>query len=214
MKPEFSNRFSFAYLLIFTFAHSTISKHENMLELNKIDSSWTLFLDRDGVINHEKYKDYVYNYHEFIFYEGVPEALSVLSKKFGPIIITTNQRGIGRGLMTEADLQDIHNNMMRDVEAAGGRVDRIYYCTADDPTHPCRKPNPGMIFQAKQDFPVIDLQKSLIVGNNMSDMEFGRNAGIHTVFVKTTNPEQELPHPAIDLAFNSLPDFAKALQQI
>jgi D-glycero-D-manno-heptose 1,7-bisphosphate phosphatase len=184
-----------------------------MLDLNKIDKSWTLFLDRDGVINHEKYKDYVYNYNEFIFYDGVTEALKTLAEKFGPVIITTNQRGVGRGLMTEADLQVIHTSMVSDIEAAGGRIDKIYYCVADDPTDPNRKPNPGMIFKAKQDFKAIDLNKSLIVGNNMSDMEFGRNAGIHTVFVKTTNPEQPLPHPAIDLAFNSLPDFAKALQQ-
>jgi HAD superfamily hydrolase (TIGR01662 family) len=115
--------------------------------------------------------------------------------------------------MTEAALIDIHTQMVSDIEKAGGRMDGMYYCIANDANDPRRKPNPGMIYQAKQDFPVIDLQKSLIVGNNMSDMEFGRNAGIHTVFVKTTHPEQALPHPAIDLAFNSLPDFAKALQK-
>lgn len=183
-----------------------------MLDIRAIDKSWTLFLDRDGVINHEKYQDYVYNYHEFIFYDGVPEAIKTLSDLFGHVIITTNQRGVGRGLMTEADLLEIHTSMMQDLEQAGGRVDKIYYCVADDKDDPCRKPNPGMIFQAKQDFPSIDLQRSLIVGNNMSDMEFGRNAGIYTVFVKTTHPEQEWPHPAIDLICDSLPDFAKALQ--
>jgi len=61
-------------------------------------------------------------------------------------------------------------------------------------------------------FPQIDLRKSLIVGNSMSDMEFGRNAGIYTVFVKTTHPEQVFPHPAIDMMSGSLPAFAKALQ--
>ena len=183
-----------------------------MLDLKQIDKSWTLFLDRDGVINHEKYQDYVYNYDEFIFYDGVPEALKMLSDLFGLVILTTNQRGVGRGLMTEADLLQIHNQMISDIEKAGGRIDHIYYCVANDANDPCRKPNPGMIYQAKKDYPAIDLQKSLIVGNNMSDMQFGRNAGIHTVFVKTTNPEQALPHPAIDLAFNTLPDFAKALQ--
>ena len=183
-----------------------------MINLQEIDKSWTLFLDRDGVINKEKYKDYIYKYHEFIFYEGVPEAIKILSDRFKHVIITTNQRGVGRGLMTEADLLDIHNNMVRDLESAGGRIDKIYFCIADDNNDPCRKPNPGMIFEAQKDFPDIDLQRSLIVGNNMSDMEFGRNAGIHTDFVKTTNHEQALPHPAIDLAFNGLPDFAKALQ--
>jgi D-glycero-D-manno-heptose 1,7-bisphosphate phosphatase len=183
-----------------------------MLDLTKIDNSWTLFLDRDGVINHEKYQDYIYNYDEFLFYEGVPEAMKILAGRFGKIILTTNQKGIGKGLMTDADLRDIHNKMLADLGAAGGRIDRIYYCPAVDNNHPDRKPNPGMIFRAKADVPSIDLQKSLIVGNNMSDMEFGRNGGIFTIFVKTTHPEQVIPHPAIDRAFDSLPDFAKALQ--
>ncbi|MFT3823065.1 MAG: HAD family hydrolase [Chitinophagaceae bacterium] len=183
-----------------------------MLNLQSIDKSWTLFLDRDGVINHEKYQDYVYNYDEFIFYEGVPEAMKILSDRFGKILLTTNQRGIGRGLMTEADLDVIHHHMLQDITAAGGRIDRIYYCTAANNEDPRRKPNPGMIWEAKLNFPEIDLSKALIVGNNMSDMEFGRNGGIHTVFVKTTHPQQALPHPAIDLAFDSLADFAKALQ--
>lgn len=183
-----------------------------MLDLKAIDNTWTLFLDRDGVINHEKHQDYVYNYDEFIFYEGVPEAMKILAQRFDTIVLTTNQRGIGRGLMTEADLEKIHQQMLRDISAVGGRIDKIYYCTSATNDDPRRKPNPGMIWDARADYPQIDLAKSLIVGNNLSDMEFGRNGGIHTVFVKTTHPEQALPHPAIDLAFNSLPDFAKALQ--
>jgi histidinol-phosphate phosphatase family protein len=183
-----------------------------MLDLKQINKTWTLFLDRDGVINHEKYQDYVYHYDEFHFYEGVPEAMKILAERFGHIILTTNQRGIGKGLMTEEDLLDIHTKMIADLQAAAGRIDHIYYCTSVDNDHPHRKPNPGMVIQAQTDFPDIDLKKSLIVGNNMSDMEFGRNAGIYTVFVKTTHPEQVIPHPAIDLAFDSLPDFAKALQ--
>jgi len=184
-----------------------------MLNLQQINPSWTLFLDRDGVINHEKADDYVYNYEEFIFYDGVPQALQILAQRFGKIIIVTNQRGIGRGLMTTADLEAIHTNMLRDVAQAGGRIDAIYFCPATDNDHPDRKPNPGMFFKAKKDFPSISAEKSVIVGNNLSDMEFGRNAGIHTVFVKTTHPDIPLPHPAIDAAYDSLPDFAKALQQ-
>lgn len=183
-----------------------------MLDLTQIDKTWTLFLDRDGVINHEKYQDYVYNYEEFKFYNGVPAAMKVFAGRFGRIIITTNQRGIGKGLMTEADLHAIHGQMLQDINSAGGRIDKIYYCTSLTNDHPDRKPNPGMAFQAVKDFPEIDLRKSLIVGNNLSDMEFGRNAGMHTVFVKTTNPEQPLPNPSIDLAVIDLPAFAKALQ--
>ncbi len=183
-----------------------------MLDLSKIDSSWTLFLDRDGVINHEKYQDYVYNYNEFRFYEGVLEALKLLAGRFDRIIIVTNQKGVGKELMTEADLQDIHARMLQDITAAGGRIDKIYYCTALDNNHPNRKPHPGMALEAAKDIPAIDLHKSLIVGNNISDMEFGRNAGMYTVFVKTTSPQQPLPNPLIDLAVMDLPEFAKALQ--
>lgn len=183
-----------------------------MLDLQQIDNHWTLFLDRDGVINHEKYQDYVYNYDEFIFYDGVLDALRTFAGRFGRIIITTNQRGIGKGLMTEVDLHEIHARMVHDIEAAGGRIDKIYYCTSLDNDHSHRKPNPGMALEAARDFPEIDLQRSLIVGNNISDMEFGRNAGMFTVFVKTTHPEQPLPNPTIDLAVNDLAGFAKALQ--
>jgi histidinol-phosphate phosphatase family protein len=181
------------------------------LTLSEINKDWTLFLDRDGVINHEKVADYIYHFGEFTFYNGSLEAIKILSQKFSRIILVTNQKGVGKGLMTEGNLQDIHKNMLQEITNAGGRIDTIYYCTALDSNHSHRKPNPGMAFQAKEDFPEIDFAKSLMVGNNISDMDFGRNAGMHTVFVKTTSPDQVLPHSAIDLAFDDLLDFAKAL---
>jgi HAD superfamily hydrolase (TIGR01662 family) len=113
--------------------------------------------------------------------------------------------------MTEEDLLDIQARMKLRIEDDGGRVDQIYYCTAAEPTHFFRKPNPGMALQAARDFPSIDLSKSIMVGNKISDMQFGRNAGTYTVYLKTTHPEQPLPHLDIDLAFDSLIDFAKAL---
>jgi D-glycero-D-manno-heptose 1,7-bisphosphate phosphatase len=182
-----------------------------MLNLDMIDGEWTLFLDRDGVINQEKEQSYILHYGEFIFYEGVREAIKALAGKFGRIVVVTNQRGIGKGLMTEKDLADIHVNMVKDVEKAGGRIDGIYYCDSLLDTHPHRKPNPGMAFLAKEDYPEIDLKRSVMVGNNLSDMEFGRNAGMFTVLLKTTRPGFVMPHPAIDLCFNSLYEFAKAL---
>lgn len=182
-----------------------------MLDLQAIDKTWTLFLDRDGVINLEKEGDYIYNPKEFVFYEGVPQAIRLLGQRFGETILVTNQRGVGKELMTELDLMDIHNYMLKDVEAAGGRIDAIYYCTSVDNSHPDRKPQPGMAYKAKQDFPHIDFSKSVMVGNKLSDMQFGRNAGMHTVYMQTTHPDQPLPHPAIDLAFKSLLNFAEAL---
>src|SRR5262245_8538589 len=101
-----------------------------MLDLQQANSQWTLFLDRDGVINYEKPGDYVYNWNEFIFYEGVPEALKLLGGIFGLMIMVTNQRGVGKGLMTEEDLHEIHNRMLGAIKTAGGTIDRIYFCTS------------------------------------------------------------------------------------
>ena len=182
-----------------------------MLNLQKIDASWTLFLDRDGVLNVEKEDSYIFHYGEFEFYEGVLDALKRCAAVFGKIVIVTNQRGVGKGLMTAADLQEIHDKMVAEIVLAGGRIDGIYFADSLDNDHPLRKPNPGMAHAAVRDLPGIDLSRSLMVGNNISDMEFGRNAGMHTVFLRTTNPEQPLPHAAIDMTFSSLRDFAKHL---
>ncbi|HEV8507175.1 MAG TPA: HAD-IIIA family hydrolase [Chitinophagaceae bacterium] len=181
------------------------------LHLENTGPDWTLFLDRDGVINYEKENDYILNWSEFEFYPGATEAISLLSEKFTKLIVISNQRGVGRRLMTEHDLLNIQRQMKSEIEKSGGRIDKIYYCTATDSHHFYRKPNPGMALQAAKDFPSIDLSKTIMVGNKLSDMQFGRNAGTYTVYLKTTHPGQALPHADIDLAFNSLIDFAKAL---
>ena len=177
-------------------------------DFSHINSEWTLFLDRDGVINVEKNEDYIRNWNEFEFYSESLKAMPLLAKKFPRIIITTNQKGVGKGLMTEDDLQDIHNNMKSQIELVQGRIDHILYCTDLDNDSPNRKPQPGMAFQAQTLFPEIQLDKSIMVGNRMSDMLFGRNAGMHTVFVATTHPETSFPNPAIDYRFSHLLDFA------
>ncbi len=181
-----------------------------MLDLQSINKSWTLFLDRDGVINHDKDNDYIRNWQEFRFYDHTLEALSVLNALFGRIVIVTNQKGVGRGLMTLDDLNDIHANMLSQIEQADGRIDKAYYCADLSDDSPDRKPNAGMAQQAKSDFPEIDYNKSIIVGNRTSDMEFGRNAGMYTVFVATTHPDTPFPDERIDLRFNNLLEFAQA----
>jgi D-glycero-alpha-D-manno-heptose 1-phosphate guanylyltransferase len=181
------------------------------LDFNNIDKEWTLFLDRDGVINYEKKNDYIRNWQEFKFYEGAKDALKTFATRFGKVFVVSNQRGIGKGLMTEEDLFNIHSNMQNEIESAGGRIDGIYYCTAVDSKDPYRKPNPGMAFTANEDFPEIDLSKSIIAGNKPSDMLFGKNAGMYSVFIASTHPETPFPHPDIDIRFDSLVNFAKAL---
>ncbi|HWJ89995.1 MAG TPA: HAD-IIIA family hydrolase [Flavisolibacter sp.] len=193
------------------YARANDELRQELHDLKKIDCSWTLFLDRDGVINEETVGRYVLHWGEFIFSKGVLDVFKKLSTRFGRIIIVCNQRGVGRGLMTEAALQSIHLEMQREVEIVHGRIDRIYYCTDRDEKSFNRKPNPGMAVQAAKDFPDIDLSKSIMVGNKPSDMRFGRYAGMVTVFVKTTNPDQVFPHPDIDFVYPSLYDFASDL---
>jgi histidinol phosphatase-like enzyme len=114
--------------------------------------------------------------------------------------------------MSLDDLEAIHKEMQKEIVAAGGRIDKIYFCTEVD--GPCfnRKPNPGMAIQSIKDFPNIDFEKSIMIGNKPGDMRFGRSAGMYTVFLTTTNPDQPFPHPDIDLRFTSLLEFAKALE--
>lgn len=181
-----------------------------MKNLKNIDSSWTLFIDRDGVVNDEKHDDYIHTWDEFKFYEGVKEAFEIFNKKFGVIVMITNQRGVAKGLTKIEDLQLIHKNMLQEIEMANGRIDRIYYCT--DMESENRKPNPGMGLQAIKDFPAIDLLKSVMIGNTLSDMKFGRNLGVAiTIFLPTTRKDIPLDHEDIDLVFNDLISVAKAL---
>ena len=184
-----------------------------MIDLSKINKTWTLFLDRDGVINHEKHQDYIHTWDEFKFYDGVTEAIAIFGKIFGNIIVVTNQKGIGKGLTKPADLALIHKNMIAEVEAAGGRIDAVYFCPDLEETSPNRKPNPGMGLQAIQDFPAIDISKAIMVGNTISDMKFGRNLGVQTVFLPTTRPEVDLDDERIDAVYDSLIDFGRALQK-
>lgn len=184
------------------------------MHLPIINKSWTLFLDRDGVINHEKKEDYVLNWGEFKFYDSVTDAIKILSAVFGTIVIVTNQRGIGKGSMTTNDLADIHQHMMKAITENEGRVDKIYYCDSIDNECYNRKPNPGMAFEAQKDFNHIDFNKSIMVGNKLTDMQFGRNAGMLTVYVDTTNPEVPSPDPLIDFRFKDLYSFALAIQPL
>ena len=184
-----------------------------MFDLKAIDKSWTLFLDRDGVMNYEIPGTYVRNWKEFVFYPRAVDNIIFFNTRFQRIFLATNQRGISREMMTLADLDDIHARMLRAIERGGGKIDRVYVCTDADVSSPCRKPNPGMAFQAVSDFPETDLKKSIMVGNNISDMLFGKNAGMKTIYLKTTDPDLSLPHDAIDLYFENLDAFAVSLEK-
>ncbi len=163
------------------------------------------------MINHEKYLDYIHTWDEFVFYDGVKEAIKIFAAKFQYIFVVTNQKGVGKGITLLKDLHIIHKNMVAEIALHGGRIDKVYCCTDLEATSPCRKPNTGMALQAKKDFPAIDFSKSIMVGNTISDMEFGRNIGAHTIFLPTTRPGVSHTDDRIDEVYHSLPDFAKAL---
>lgn len=123
------------------------------MENLNIDKRWTLFLDRDGVINHKIENDYVRNWAQYKFLSNVLRVIRGLSKIFGKIIIVTNQKGIGKKLMTEEDLKEIHRNMLLEISKTGGRIDKIYYCPCNvDDNCKCGKPNIEMALQAKKRF--------------------------------------------------------------
>jgi len=179
------------------------------LNLTAIDSTWTLFLDRDGVINQEIHPQYINTWEEFKFYDGVKVAIQLFTQKFNRIIVVTNQRGVAKGLTKLEDLLLIHRNMLLEVENVGGKIDAIYYCAEMD--SPNRKPNPGMGLQAAKDFADIDLNKAIMVGNTLSDMQFGRNLGIKTVFLTTNRPDVDTNDERIDAVYPSLIAFALEL---
>ncbi len=160
-------------------------KQRLILQDLKIDKTWTLFLDRDGVINKKIENDYVRNWEQFEFLPGVLEALKILNSLFGRIVIVTNQRGVGRGLMTIKDLENIHERMLYIFKKEGIKVDKIYYCPHDNSREVCncRKPDVGMALQAKEDFPEIVFEKSIMIGDSISDVEFGNRLKMKSFLV-------------------------------
>lgn len=182
-----------------------------MIDFNQINNNWSLFLDRDGVINHEIKGKYINTWSEFVFHEGVPEAFKIFNGLFKRIIIVTNQRGVSKGLTQLHDLQTIHINMQDTITKKGGRIDGIYFCIEPDDSSSCRKPNTGMALQAIKQFPDIDFKKAIMVGDKLSDMEFGRNLGMQTAYIANSRTEVKAEDKSIDEIFDSLISFARAL---
>ncbi len=182
-----------------------------MRQIAKLDKSWTLFLDRDGVINQRIPGAYIEYPSQFKFTEHCLEAITVFDKIFNRIVVVTNQQGIGKGIMTKAQLHEIHSFMKTAVEKAGGKIDEIYFCPELEKDNlGCRKPNTGMAFQAKKDFPEIEFSKSVMVGDSVSDMEFGKRLNMTTVLIEGKK-EENLYDDLIDFKFSSLYEFAMSI---
>jgi len=168
------------------------------------------------VINEKLDDDYVKEWSEFRFCENALLALSGLSIIFKYIVVVTNQRGIGKGLFSIEQLSDIHEKMLIEVRKSSARIDRVYFCPDIDDNSDCRKPNTGMAFEAKRDFPEIDFSKAFIVGDSLSDMEFGKKLEMKRVYISRNN-NNILINPLnidFDYKFSSLNDFAKGCKNL
>lgn len=181
----------------------------------RIDSTWSLFLDRDGVINSRIVGDYVRNFSEFKFLPGVLDAIPILSDYFNRVLVVTNQAGIEKGFYTHEQLEEIHAKMLESIAYFGGHIDNVYYCPFYlGENILCRKPNPGMALQAKAEFDDIDFNKSVMVGDSLSDIAFGNRLGMKTILVGAAETNQYIPDSTPDCKLDSLKDVAEWIQSL
>lgn len=149
-----------------------------------------LFLDRDGVLNEDQ--GYVHRWSDFRWIPGAQAAISAFNRAGWLVIVVTNQSGVGRGYYSEDDMHRLHARMAEDLAKLGAHIDAVYFCPhhpeAPDeayrhPDPPDRKPNPGMILRALEDF-AIDRDRSILVGDKDSDLEAARRAGVRALLFR------------------------------
>ena len=144
-----------------------------------------VFLDRDGTINAKAPEgDYITEPERLTLLPGAAHAIRRLNELGALVIVVTNQRGIALGRMTDADLEDVHAQLRSLLEKqAGARLDAIFHCPHDAGACHCRKPAPGLIYQARAWRPEIDLARSIIIGDSRTDSTAGRRAGLNTILL-------------------------------
>jgi histidinol-phosphate phosphatase family protein len=176
---------------------------------------WALFIDRDGVINERIPDDYVKQPDEFHFIPGVLDAFVTFATIFNPVVVVTNQQGIGRGLMTVNQLNAIHDRMLQEVVSVGGRIDAVFFSPDLKNTRSfTRKPAIGMGLKARKQFPVINFKKSLMVGDSYSDILFGHRLGMVTVLIGTDKDVTLKCAGILDYSFPDLISFAGFIERL
>jgi D-glycero-D-manno-heptose 1,7-bisphosphate phosphatase len=149
-------------------------------------------LDRDGVVNEKAPEGrYVTSWAEFRLLPGVPEAIARLNRAGLRVIVVSNQRGVALGLYSAGDVEAIHAVLQNTLQASEARVDAFYFCPHDKKQCDCRKPLPGMFEQARRDFPDIEAQTSVMIGDSLSDIEFGQRLGMRTIFIEGDRERQK-----------------------
>jgi D-glycero-D-manno-heptose 1,7-bisphosphate phosphatase len=178
-----------------------------------IDQGWSLFLDRDGVINQRIPNDYVKLPDEFEFIPGVTQALGIFAGIFNSILVITNQQGIGRGLMTNSQLNQVHDKMLQKVNETGGRIDAVFYSPdLKNSGSFTRKPSVGLGLKARKQFPSINFKRSIMAGDTYSDILFGHRLGMVTVLIGTDKEVAFQCAGMLDYSFPDLLSFAEYLK--
>lgn len=173
---------------------------------------YTLFLDRDGVINRRIPGGYVGSPADFELLPGVLEAIQFFSHYFQRIIIVSNQQGVGKGLITNRDVERVHEYLLEKVAQAGGHIDGVYFCPAlASDNNPCRKPSSGMALQAQNNFPDITFGNTVMAGDSRSDLQFASLLNMEAVFIETEPDRAIIPPEMYSFKFPSLLAFAHAL---
>ncbi len=170
----------------------------------------TVFVDRDGVINRKAPEgSYVETWEDFEFLPGALDGLRMLTEHGLRVVVASNQRGVARGRVREADLIEIHDRMREQDAHAGGRIDAVYYCPHAGEDCECRKPRPGMLHAAARDVPGVRLEESAMVGDRAHDMHAAAAVGALRVLVRGFDE----PMPPVDHVAHDLLGAARWLTQ-
>jgi D-glycero-D-manno-heptose 1,7-bisphosphate phosphatase len=176
----------------------------------------TVFLDRDGVLNRKMPEGrYVTSWSEFQPLPGAAEAIGRLNRAGVRVVVVSNQRGIALGLYSSDDVRNIHSALQSWLQPQGAHIDAFYFCPHDEQQCNCRKPLPGLFEQARAEFPEIAATSSVMIGDSLSDIEFGHRLGMTTLFLEG-DPEDrksgaETARQFADCCFASLPEAVDAL---
>ena len=168
-----------------------------------------VFLDRDGVINVNcpRQHDYIKLPQEFILLPSAAAGIKKLNDAGYKVIVVTNQRGVARGMMTTQDVDAVHQEMTEQLAKQGAQIDKIYVCPHENGECNCRKPQPGLLIQAIEEFK-IDAEASWMIGDHITDMQAGKAAGVKTILVGKEEPNQT---SAADFICNDLLDAANLI---
>lgn len=166
----------------------------------------TIFLDRDGVINKKAPANgYVTDWTQFEMLPGVREAMGLVRNLGYRTIVITNQRSIARGLSTMEQQNNIHRRMAAEIAEAGGRVDAVYVCPHHVNSCRCRKPELGLFWRARAEFPDIEFPDAWMIGDSLSDIEAGRRLGAQTILIGHIEPQpMQISFPKPDYIASSL----------